>query len=125
MPVKYVGRRPIYVEGAYGSKLVFAAEETKLVPADLAVKLLRHPDVYVLGDVVTSPGAVSVEMPKSTDRTPEEVLQDIRDSINIMDKESLESFARFHFKVDLDKRRSSAHLRQLVTQMVDQYGVTP
>lgn len=126
-PIQYIGRRESYVENAYGSKLVFTTGETKLVPAELASKLLMHPDVYVLGDVVSSPGMVlePVDIPKSTDRTPEEVLQDIRDSINIMDKESLESFARFHFKVDIDKRRSATHLRQLVTQMVDQYGVTP
>lgn len=125
MPVKYVGRRPIYVEGAYGSKLVFTTGETKLVPGDLAAKLLMHPDVYVLGDVVTSPG-FALEEPDaraSTEQDQEGTLQDIRDAINIMDKDALEQFARFHFKVDIDKRRSAAHLRQLVTQMVDQYGV--
>ncbi len=124
-PVKYVGRRASYMENAYGSKLVFTTGETKLVPAELAAKLLMHPDVYVLGDVTTSPGFVLEEAASkpSTEQDQEGTLQDIRDAINIMDKDALEQFARFHFKVDIDKRRSATHLRQLVTQMVDQYGV--
>lgn len=126
-PIKYIGRRESYIENAYGSKLVFTIGETKLVPAELASKLLMHPDVYVLGDVVTSPGFV-IDEPAAKSNTEQDqanALQDIRDTINIMDKDALEQFARFHFKVDIDKRRSAVHLRQLVTQMVDQYGVAP
>ncbi len=78
-----------------------------------------------MGEVNTLNGVVLEEADSkpSKEQDQEGTLQDIRDAINIMDKDALEQFARFHFKVDIDKRRSAAHLRQLVTQMVDQYGV--
>ena len=40
-----------------------------------------------------------------------------------MDKEALEAFAKTHFSVDLDKRKSVDSLRQQVTNLVDQFGV--
>lgn len=118
-PICYVGRRPVYRDGAYGSGIVFQQGETKLVPADLAAKLLRHPDVYVPG---VEAGAVPVELKEPVKQTQDESTQDLRDTIAFMDKDALETFAKTNFKIDLDKRKSVNALRQHVTQLVDQYG---
>jgi hypothetical protein len=118
-PICYVGRRPSYREGAYGSGIVFQQGETKLVPTDLAAKLLRHPDVYVLG---VEAGAEPVEVAQAPKQTQDESTQDLRDTIAFMDKDALETFAKTNFKIDLDKRKSVNALRQHVTQLVDQYG---
>lgn len=118
-PICYVGRRPVYREGAYGSGIVFQQGETKLVPADLAAKLLRHPDVYAPG---VEAGAQTVELKAPAKQTQDESTQDLRDTIAFMDKDALEVFAKTNFKIDLDKRKSVASLRQHVTQLVDQYG---
>lgn len=126
VPVKYVGRRQTYVEGAYGSKLVFTSDETKLVPPDLAAKLLRHPDVYVQGEMPKAKNqAVESGKKAPEEDNQESMLQDLRDTIAIMDKDALEQFGRFHFKVDIDKRRSLPNLRQEITRLLDQYGVAP
>lgn len=118
-PIKYIGHRAFYREGAYGSGVEFAQGETKLVPPELAVKLLRHPDVYVSGEVEGADEAVVVE--KKYD--DEEDTQAARDTIALMDKAALETFAKTHFSVDLDKRKSVDSLRQQVTNLVDQFGV--
>lgn len=122
--VRYVGRRPVYREGTYGSGIVFTKGETKLVPSDLANKLLRHADVYVAGTV--SKGVEVASMPdavkKTDEQNEEEIMQSLRDSIQTMDKDALETYARTQFKIDIDKRRGLDKLRQQVTQLIDQYG---
>jgi len=118
--VKYVGKRATYTEGTYGSRIVFAQGQTVLVPADLAAKLLRHPDVYQTGE---NAQAVAVEVPEGKDDEQQTETQNVRDQIAIMDKNALESFAKTTFRIDLDKRKGINALREQVTGLVDQYGV--
>ena len=122
--VRYVGRRPVYREGAYGSGIVFTQCETKLVPSDLANKLLRHTDVYVPGSASkdTTIASVPDSVKKTDEQNEEEIMQSLRDSIQTMDKDALETYARTQFKIDIDKRRGLDKLRQQVTQLIDQYG---
>jgi len=118
--VKYIGPRETYKEGAYGSGLVFSQGESLQIPAALAAKLFKHPDVYVPGDPSAAAGpAVEVALPvedESLKTQPE------RDSIANMGKNALETYARTHFRVDLDKRKNLNELRAQVTGLVDQYG---
>lgn len=119
--VRYEGPRATYREGAYGSGLVWAQGETKLVPEVLATKLLRHAPVYVPGDKKAAPKqaeAIATQQPQHEDT------QQVRDALNAMDKDALEAYARTHFRVELDKRKSVQSLRGQVTQLVDQYGAT-
>lgn len=118
--VKYDGPRSTYREGAYGSGLMWTKGETKLVPAALAEKLLRHAPVYVPGDKKAAPKHVEVIAEPA--KKDENDTQEVRDSFNTMDKDALEAYARTHFRVELDKRKSLQSLRGQVTQLVDQYG---
>ena len=119
--VKYEGPRAAYREGTYGSGLMWTKGETKLVPAALAEKLLRHAPVYVPGDKKAAPKhAEVIAEPAKKD---EDDTQEVRDSFNTMDKDALETYARTHFRVELDKRKSLQSLRGQVTQLVDQYGI--
>jgi len=115
--VKYVGKRATYTEGTYGSRIVFAQGQTVLVPADLAAKLLRHPDVYAKGDAKK---AEVVEVQEQT--LVDEDSQAIRDRIAAMDKTALESFVKTTYRMDIDKRKSVESLRQQAINLVDQYG---
>lgn len=120
--IKYVGRRPRYREGAYGSGIEFTRGETVLVPDDLGVKLLRHPDVYARG---ADSEAASMHVAAEPDgmRDEEDSLQEIRDSIAMMDKAALEMFAKTHFSVTLNRRQRVDSLRQQVAGLVEQFGV--
>ena len=119
-PIKYIGKRPTYIDGMYGTHTAFVHGETAMVDSDIAAKMLRHTDQYELG--VAKGAAPSVEKPAGKPEKEDEATQDLRDQINAMDKDALEAFAKNHFKIDLDKRKSAASLRQHVTQLVDQFG---
>lgn len=123
-PIKYIGHRPFYREGAYGSGLAFTKGETLNVEDDaLAAKLLKHKDVYVRGDAEDASATVApVKQAKQDDE--EEQSQDARDAIAAMNKSALETYAKTNFSVDLDKRKSVESLRQEVIRMFDQFGVS-
>lgn len=115
--VKYIGHRETYTDGAYGSRIVFTKGQSVLVPADLAAKLLRHPDVYTQGE---NKKAVVVEVQEQ--KTENEDSQAIRDRIAVMDKTALESFVKTTFRIDIDKRKGVEALRQQAIGLIDQYG---
>ena len=121
-PIKYIGHRPTYREGCYGSGIVFTKDGVVNVDDDaLANKLLRHPDVYVKADAAAEAEPVSVQKPES-DAT-EDAAQDTRDAIMAMDKAALSSYAKTHFSVDVDQRKSVGNLRTQVVGLFDQFGV--
>lgn len=118
--VKYIGKRERYVDGCYGSRIEFQQGQTLLVPADIAAKMLRHPDVYVPG---AEKGAdVAVVDESKANKEPEEI-QELRDQIANMDKPALKLFAKERFRMDIDSRKSLGDLRGQVTGLLDQYGV--
>lgn len=119
-PIKYIGKRPTYREGAYGSGIVFEAGQTIEVDDALATKLLRHKDVYVRGDVSESTGqndSVSPKLDEVEDKTQEQ-----RDAIMSMDKDAIEQFCKTNFRVDVDRRKSVDNLRQVAIGLIDQFG---
>lgn len=120
-PIRYIGPRPEYTEGTYGSRLVFVSDEIKKVPDDLAAKLLKHPDVYELaGDAV--PDEVTVAQKPDVDDT-EDLLQSARDAVANMNKATLEEFAQTNFRIELNKQSKLADLRLEVIGLIDQYGL--
>lgn len=121
-PIKYIGHRPTYREGCYGSGIVFVKDGVVNIDDDvLANKLLRHPDVYVKADAAT--GTESVVGQKKPDDDAEDAAQDVRDAIMAMSKEALETYAKTHFGVDVDRRKSVENLRTQVVGLFDQFGV--
>jgi len=127
IPIKYIGHRPVYRDGACGSELTFEQGQTLPVPDECALKMLRHPSVYERGDVVD---ASDVEVKESDaggkkdgqDKVDEDA-QAARDTIATMTKDALVQYAKVHFSADLDKRRSVADLRTQVTGLYDQFGI--
>lgn len=117
LPVKYIGPREIYADGAFGSGILFVKGETRMVPADLARQMYAHTSVYVPGAPV-SDLAVPKEPPSE-----EESVQDMRDSIATMNKAAIKQFVKVHFNHDVDQRQSLVSLRSQATSLVDQFGV--
>lgn len=114
--VKYIGKRAQYTEAAYGTRIVFLQGQSRLVPADKARLLLRHPDVYVPGAADAASSVVAADLHEADD------VQDMRDAIAIMDKEALSVYAKTHFQINIDKRKAVDTLRAEVTSMVDRFG---
>ena len=123
IPVKYIGVRPTYRDGTYGSYIEFTQGQTvNIEDEDLARKLLRHKDVYVLGEAEAAT-ATEPKKDKSKDDEEENQSQDTRDSIASMNKNSLATFAKTNFNVALDKRQSVGALRSEVVSLFDRFGV--
>lgn len=121
IPIKYIGHRPVYRDGACGSELTFEQGQTLLVADEPAQKMLRHPSVYERG-AVNDAADVPGDSKNSDQDKGEEEAQAARDMIATMTKDGLETYAKVHFSVDLDKRRSVADLRTQVTGLFDQFG---
>lgn len=125
-PIKYVGHRPKYREGTYGSGIVFEHGAVIEVDDALAVKLLRHKDVYVRGDAAESVGKFElppVDQKKKQAEEEEGKIQDQRDAIALMNKEALELFVKTNFQIDIDRRKSVGALREQAINLIDQYGI--
>ncbi len=114
--IKYVGKRPEYTDGTYGTGIHFVQGESRMVPADKARLFLRHPDVYVPGEENTDVAFVPVASTEDDD------VQDVRDTLAIMDKDALSVYAKTHFQIKIDKRKDVGILRSEVTGMVDRFG---
>lgn len=115
-PIKYIGHRATYRDGAFGTGIEFSQGGTEMVPDDKARLMLRHPSVYVLGDGVATHDASSpVEDVDS--------LQDSRDAVMAMDKDALKNYAKTHYRINLDGRMSVGDMRTKVVGLIDQYGI--
>lgn len=120
-PIKYIGHRKSYRDGACGSSLVFKQGETLMVDDEFASKMLRHPSVYVPGDDGVEAGETrSVVVNNHVHDENQD--QEMRDAIQLMDKNSLAEYAKTHFNVSLDKRSGIESLRSQVVGLFDQYG---
>lgn len=120
-PIKYVGKRPTYIDGMYGTHTAFVQGETVMVDSAIAAKMLRHPDQYELGKAKGA--APAVEQPAEKPVKEDEATQDMRDQINIMDKDSLKQMAWERYQQKFAGNPSVETLRAKVTQLVDQFGV--
>lgn len=121
IPIKYIGHREVYTDGACGSGLTFVKGQPLAVEDGFAVRMLKHPSVYERGDAEETAG----EAPKKAkshldDDDPD---QTARDAISTMTKDALSTYAKTHFSVDLDKRKSVGDLRAQVTGLFDQFGI--
>lgn len=121
-PIQYIGKRQEYLEGTYGSNIRFLAGQTVSVPNDLALKLLRHPDVYAKGDLKQAV-EVPIERPEVKQLAEETALQDMRDLIASMPKDTVLETAERDYGRKLDKRKNEDNLRAELIQLIDQYGL--
>lgn len=136
VPVQYIGRKPEYKDRLYKSGLTFLPGQIRTVPRDLASRFLRHLDMFALvagptEEPVTEPAAVDdtqaildqTEKDQGKKDDKQNQLQDLYDQVNfVLDKDSLELFARANYQVELDKRKRVDTLRKEVITLIDQYG---
>ena len=123
-PITYIGHRPFYTDGACGSGLTFQQGQTLLVEDEVARKMLRHPSVYQLASMEESDKPVEAPAKKAKSQNEDDDAdQTARDAIANMTKDALSQYAKTHFSVDLDKRKSVGDLRAQVTGLYDQFGV--
>ena len=129
VPVKYVGRRPDFFDRIYGSGLFFDQGQTRWIPAELARKLLRHADLFERGEEDSEASEddtaeILEESAREQDakRIDQSAIQDLRDSVQSMDKDALSHFAGTNYRQTIDRRRSVEALREEVLGFIDRFG---
>lgn len=131
VPIKYVGRRETYKDALY-SGMTFAKGQTRMVPVDKANQMLRHPDVYVRGQIVeavTSPAAEPAAETKrganpALDEDTENRMEDVRRSLQTMNRRTLANFIRVNFGREIDPdSMTPEQMRQQASILLDQYGM--
>lgn len=125
--ITYIGHRPFYKDGACGSGVTFEQGQTLRIPVQFAQKMLKHPAVYVMASEVAAESAPVVVPEEKTeqDKKNEEFnrQQDMRDTINQMDKDALKTFAMTYWGMKLNGQKSAENLRSEVIQNFDQFGI--
>ena len=129
LKIKYIGKRPEYLEGCYGSNILFnkkIKKGIKNVDSSLGLKLIRHPDQFIKVEDNSTDDKVE-DTPtdeKAEDDLTDERTQEVLDSLVTMDKDSMADFVVQNFVgVVLDKRGSEETVRGKVTQLIHQYGI--
>lgn len=127
IPITYIGHRAVYKDGACGSGAVFEQGQTLHIAAEFAQRMLKHPSVYVRAEpekAVGAPVAVPIEVSEKDKQVDDfNRQQDMRDTFNQMDKDALATFAKTHWRIDLDRRLKVENMRAAVAQHFDQFGV--
>lgn len=121
--IVYIGRRELHKDTLYGTG-EWAKGQHKLVDVVVALKMLRHPDVFEAGKV----GSVSTvvvpapkEKPKDNDISDD--VQEALYAINSMNADAIASFVSENFQQKVDKRKSVENLRIDATRLLHQFGL--
>jgi hypothetical protein len=132
VPVTYTGREDEWKDNLYGSNLPFTKGQTRMVPPDLAARLLRHADVFEPGEAPKlKKGAKADDTAQLLEQAAIERaevhklafnLQDLRDQVANMEKPALAHFAKVNYRQDLDLRHNVETLRQMANGFIDLYG---
>jgi hypothetical protein len=131
--VKYIFRRPRWVDNIYGTGLVFVTGQTRFLPHDLALKFLRHTDTFERDDAKAPPTKTEEQLAAEAlakveaERKAQEALQqkvfDIHDQIDRMDdKVSLARFAKDSYNLPLDETQPIEAMRVEAKALVDRFG---
>lgn len=123
--VEYIGKTEQYLDALYGTGM-WEKNQIKEVVADVAKKMLEHPDQYVEADLdamdKTAPlGPVGKITSKQEEEDSPE--QQARDAVTLMGKDDLKQFVQTNFRMELDGRAGVAKMRQQAVELIDRFGI--
>lgn len=139
--VQYVGRRQQWTDSIYGTGLSFVADQVRHLPGSVATQFLRHVDLFREAKTEVAPEKVAqiaevAEIPRddtaeileaAKQKQAEEIdkenqLQDLRQSVTLMEKDALKEFVSRNYRQKLDGRLSVEAMRTQTLQLIDQFG---
>ncbi|MCF0265485.1 hypothetical protein KW868_13605 [Acinetobacter guillouiae] len=135
--IQYVGRKDQYIDRLYGSNLVFAHGQVRIVPSNIASSLLKHPEFqrYEQQDLNASDSdtqqsddtTMIIEESKKKQEKDDENESLIMDEIDtvqrITDKKSLVEYAKHKYDQDLKMSSSVNTLQNQVVDLIKRFGV--
>ena len=138
--VTYTGTDDPFKDRIYRSGLTFAPGQTRMVPATLAQRFLRHSDVFKEGSAGEAKAAKKAEQARAEQDDTKQLLEqqqqehdeqrqqeDARfaliDSIESMDQKSVIEWAHQHYKQKIHHKTSVEKAREMAKGFIDQYGM--
>lgn len=132
--VQYIGRRESFTDTIYGSNLTFTQGQARAVDSDLAIKLLRHQDLFRRYKPEEE-GAVE-QTDDDTQKRIEEAkaerakvieeqnnIAELIDQVNQMTKASLAKFAFEKWHYEFKSSAKLPEMREQVVNFIHQFGV--
>lgn len=133
--VTYTGTDSPFKDRIYRSGLTFAPGQTRLVPATLAQRFLRHSDVFKEGAAGEAKAAKKAEQDdtkqvleqqqqeQEEQRQQEDARFALIDSIESMDRKAVIEWAHQHYKQKIHHNTSVEKAREMAKGFIDQYGM--
>ncbi|RYF45877.1 MAG: hypothetical protein EOO27_40530 [Comamonadaceae bacterium] len=118
--ISYIGRRNTHRDTLYGTG-DWTRDETKAVPFEVSLRMLRHPDVFERSAKVPTTEAARDKADKNDD--VEQDLLDLHQRVDTMTKDAVIDYAKVHFRVDLPKAEKVADLKAKLHTLINQFGV--
>ncbi len=120
-PIKYVGRRLTYRDGTYGTGTEWEQGQTRPVETSKALMMLKHPDVYELGEVEESQGEAMPEIEVKKD--DEDQRQHAVDVINAMPRKTqVSEYAKKNFNMEIPDGKLY-EMKANVVSLIDKFGL--
>ncbi len=133
--VTYTGTDDPFKDRIYRSGLTFAPGQTRLVPATLAQRFLRHSDVFKEGSAGEAKSAKKAEKMDDTKQVLEQQEQEqddqrkqedarfaLLDQLDSMDKPGLIAWAKDNYKQSIPGNLGLEKVRERAKGFIDQYG---
>ena len=118
--IKYIGRREPHRDATYETG-DWTIGMVKDVPDAVALKMLKHPDVYAVAE--EAPEVVEQVMERPDKREDEEAQQLARDAVAAMvEKDAVANYAMNNFGLKIPKTLSIENMKQRAIMYIDQYG---
>lgn len=135
--IQYVGRKDQHIDRLYGSNLVFAQGQVRIVPSNIASNLLKHPefqryeqqDLNVSDSDTQQSDDTSLILDESKkkqekDDENEALIMDEIDTVQrITDKKSLVEYAKHKYDQSLKMNSSVKTLQDQVVDLIKRFGV--
>jgi hypothetical protein len=119
--INYIGNKPEHKDSMYGTNAIFKKGETKLVPDDVAKKMLRHIDVYALGEESKLSKLDNVEAKAIEEYDFDKVMAE-KDLVNVMPRESLEAYAEAHYQLTYPPKTKTSEIKKDIFSKLDTLG---
>jgi len=135
--IQYVGRKDQYIDRLYGSNLVFAHGQVRIVPSNIASNLLKHPEFqrYEQQDLNASDSNIqqsddtslildeSKKKQEKDDENEALIMDEIDTVQRITDKKSLVEYAKHKYDQSLKMNSSVKTLQDQVVDLIKRFGV--
>ena len=120
--ITYIGSRPEHKDSMYGTNSIFKKGETKLVPDDVAKKMLRHTDVYKLGEESKLSKLATAEAPVTDEYDFDKIMVE-KDLVNVMNLNQLEAYAEAHYQLVYPPKTKASVIKSDIISKLDTLGL--